>query len=114
MDRLPPVTPETAFFWDLAEPFLTEPGTSIGTLMRFPCLRAGGSFFATCDHRSGDLIIKLPRQRISHLIATGAAQPFAPAGRTFREWASIAHREEGTWRDLLAEACAYARSKQPT
>ena len=47
MDRLPPVTPETAFFWDLAEPLLTEPGTSIGTLMRFPCLRAGGNFFAT-------------------------------------------------------------------
>ena len=108
------MTPETAFFWDLAEPLLTEPGTSIGTLMRFPCLRAGGNFFATCDHRSGDLIVKLPRQRVSHLIATGAAQPFAPAGRTFREWASITHRDEDMWRDLLAEACAYARSDQPT
>ncbi len=88
-----------------------QPGTTIGTLMRFPCLRAAGNFFATCDHRTGDLIVKLPRQCVTHLIATGGAQPFAPAGRTFKEWASIAHRE-ATWRALLAEARAYARGEQ--
>jgi hypothetical protein len=109
MEHHPAVTPETAFFWDLAEPFLTRPGTSIGTLMRFPCLRAKGNFFATCDHRTGDLIVKLPHQRVTQLIATGGAAPFAPAGRTFREWASVSHRDEDTWRALLAEARDYAR-----
>ena len=67
MDR-PPPTPETAFFWDIAEPLLTEPGTTIGTLMRFPCLRVDGNFFATCDHRTGDLIVKLARHRVAQLL----------------------------------------------
>jgi hypothetical protein len=108
MDHRPAVTPETAFFWDIAKPLLVEPGTSIGTLMKFPCLRAEGNFFATCDHRTGDLIVKLPRQRVSELVAAGHAQPFAPAGRTFREWATISRRDEDTWRALLAEAHTYA------
>jgi hypothetical protein len=43
----PHPTPETAFFWDIAEPLLTDPSTTIGTLMQFPCLRVDGTFFAT-------------------------------------------------------------------
>ena len=96
----PAPTPETAFFWDIAEPFLTEPSTSIGTLMKFPCLRINGTFFATCDHRTGDLIVKLPRERVAQLIDGG--------GRTFKEWASIPERDEVTWQALLTEARAYA------
>jgi hypothetical protein len=111
MDNHPAVTPETVFFWDVAEPFLTHPGTSIGTLMRFPCLRAEGNFFATCDHRTGDLIVKLPRGRVDELIAAGVVQPFAPAGRTFTAWATVADRDEDTWRALVAEAHTYATSR---
>jgi len=72
-------------------------GTDIGRLMRFPCLRAGGVFFATCEHRTGDLIVTLPRHRVSQLSAAGDAQPFAPAGRTFKEWALIGRRDHDTW-----------------
>jgi hypothetical protein len=108
----PTPTPHTEFFWDLAEPFLTDPSVSVGTLMRFPCLRAEGNFFATCDHRTGDLIVKLPRQRVDELIDGGQAQPFAPAGRTFKQWAAIPHRDEDTWRALLAEAQAYAHGER--
>jgi hypothetical protein len=104
-------TPETVFFWDIAEPFLTDTSTSIGTLMQFPCLRVNGEFFATCDHRSGDLVVKLPRQRVTELIDTGHAQPFAPAGRTFKEWALIPDRDENTWEALITEARAYATSR---
>jgi hypothetical protein len=107
MER-PATTPETAFFWDIAEPFLTEPSTSIGTLMKFPCVRVNGTFFATCDHRTGDLIVKPPRERVAQLIDDGDAQPFAPAGRTFKEWASIPERDECAWQALLTEARAYA------
>ena len=105
---LPVPTPETAFFWDIAEPLLDDPATTIGTLMKFPCLRVNGSFFATCDHRTGDLIVKLPHQRVVDLIDDGDARPFAPAGRTFKEWASVPHRDELTWSALLAEARAHA------
>jgi len=109
MDRTAP-TPATAFFWDIAEPFLTRSGTAIGTLMKFPCLRVDGNFFATCDHRTGDLIVKLPHQRVTQLIADGQGRPFAPAGRTFKEWTAIADRDEATWQSLLAEAWTHARN----
>jgi hypothetical protein len=107
----PAPTSDTAFFWDIAEPLLIEPGTSLGTLMKFPCLRVDGNFFATCDHRTGDLIVQLPRQRVAQLIDDGAARPFAPAGRTFKEWASIPERDAGTWRSLLTEARTYAAAR---
>lgn len=52
-------------------------------MMGFPCLRVDGAFFASCDHRSGDLIVKLPEARVRELIAEKTGKPFAPAGRIF-------------------------------
>ena len=112
--RQPDPTPETAFFWEIAEPFLADPATGIGTLMQFPCLRVHGNFFATCDHRTGDLIVKLPRRRVTQLIDEGRAQPFAPAGRTFKEWATVPERDEAIWEALLTEARAYAAGRSST
>jgi len=71
--------------------------------MRFPCLRAGGVFFATCDHRTGDLIVKLPPHRSRRRPTVRARRP------NVQGWALIGRREEDTWRALLAEARAYAR-----
>jgi hypothetical protein len=76
----------TDFFWEASAAVLAHGGVATGTMMGFPCLRFAGAFFASCDHRSGDLIVKLPRHRVEHLIQAGAGEPFAPAGRTFREW----------------------------
>ncbi|HEX4661123.1 MAG TPA: hypothetical protein VH307_27340, partial [Streptosporangiaceae bacterium] len=55
------------------------------------------------DHRSGDLIVKLPRHRVEQLIETGG-KPFAPAGRTFREWVLIDDRDQARWAELIDEA----------
>ena len=38
---------------------------------------------------TGDLLVKLPEARVDELVAAGRADPFAPAGRRFREWAAI-------------------------
>ena len=101
-------TPEaTGFFWDLAEPMLAEAGVDEGTLMGFPCLRVDGDFFATCDHRSGDLIVKLPRERVAELVEAGVGRPFAPARRVFKEWVLVPERDEARWVALLAEARAF-------
>ena len=97
-------TPDTEFFWELVEPMLGEPGIDEGTLMGFPCLRVNGDFFATCDHRSGDLIVKIHRDRVGELIDDGVGQSFAPAGRVFKEWVLIEERDEETWLRLLDEA----------
>ena len=53
--------------------------------MGFLCLRVEEQFFATCDHRTGELMVKLPRKRVQELIDSGPAHPFAPSGQVFRE-----------------------------
>jgi hypothetical protein len=92
------------FFHEISAATLGHPGVSTGTMMGFPCLRVSGAFFASCDHRSGDLIVKLPHHRVEQLIATGVGKPFAPAGRTFREWVLIDGRDEARWVALIEEA----------
>jgi hypothetical protein len=80
-------------------------------MMGFPCLRVSGAFFASCDHRSGDLIVKLPRDRVQQLIHAGAGKPFAPAGRTFGEWIVIDDRDPARWAGLIDEARVFVAGK---
>ena len=92
------------FFHEMSATVLTRPDVATGTMMGFPCLRVAGAFFASCDHRTGDLIVKLPRDRVEQLIADGVGKPFTPAGRTFREWVLIDDRDETRWTALIDEA----------
>lgn len=94
----------TKFFWKLADGFLSQASVDEGSLMGFPCLRANGEFFCTCEHRSGDLIAKLPKERVQALIAEGIGQPFAPAGRVFKEWVLVEGRDTKQWKGLMTEA----------
>jgi len=96
-----------ARFWELAEPLLAQPGIERSTMMGLPCLRVHGAFFASCDRRTGDLLVKLPEDRVDQLVAAGRAHPFAPAGRRFREWAAVPVERRRTWRRLLEEALAF-------
>jgi hypothetical protein len=86
-----------ARFWELAQPLLDQAGVTRSTMMGFPCLRLHGDFFATCDRRTGDLVIKLDEDQVTLLLDTGRAEPFAPNGRRFREWAAIPYRRRRTW-----------------
>jgi hypothetical protein len=91
-------------FWKLANPLLTQAGVTRSTMMGFPCLRLAGDFFASCDRRTGHLVIKLNEARATALIDAGRAEPFAPNGRPFREWVSIPERFVRSWPALLDEA----------
>src|SRR5260370_32211226 len=102
----------TEFFAQAAAAALRRGDVAAGTMMGLPCLRVAGAFFASCDQRTGDLIVKLPRERVLQLIAAGAGKPFAPAGRTFREWAVIDDRDPARWAALIDEALAFV-SGQP-
>ena len=53
-------------------------------MMGFPCLRLAGDFFASCDHRTGNLVVKLNEERVTALIDAGKGEPFVPSGRPFR------------------------------
>ena len=59
---------------------------------------------------TGHLIVKLPALRVNELIAAGQALPFAPSGRTFREWAAFPVADPNEWSVLLAEARSFADS----
>ena len=98
-------------FWALAEPLLQQPGITRSTMMGFPCLRLGGDFFASCDHRTGDLVIKLDERHVTRLLERGQAEPFAPNGRRFRAWASIPFSRRRSWAGLLDEALELAAAR---
>jgi hypothetical protein len=38
-------------------------------------------------------------------------KPFAPAGRTFREWVLVDHRDPARWAKLIDEARAFASGR---
>ncbi|MCC6179851.1 MAG: hypothetical protein IT305_31445 [Chloroflexi bacterium] len=95
-------------FWELAEPLmLTRAGVTRSTMMGFPCLRVNGGFFASFDRKHEQMVVKLPAARVAELVTAGAALPFAPAGRTFREWAAIPATDSESWSELLAEALTF-------
>jgi len=52
-------SPEQGRFWALAKPLLRRAGVTRSTMIGFPCLRLDGDFFASCDHRTGELVVKL-------------------------------------------------------
>ena len=103
-----PILPGEARFWDLAQPLLAQPGVTRSTMMGLPCLRWNGTFFASCDRRTGDLLVKLAEGRVDELVASERGQPFAPAGRRFREWAAIPDHRSRSWKRLLDEALEFA------
>jgi hypothetical protein len=102
------VNSRETLFWELAQQLLAEPGVTQGTMMGYPCLRSNGVFFACVERATGHLIVKLPAQRVNALVTTGEALPFAPNGRTFREWAAFPVADPAEWQALLAEARDFA------
>lgn len=100
-----------AIFWDLAQPLLIAGEADKGTMMGFPCLRTQGQFFASLEKDTGDLIVKLPADRVAAMIEEGEAIAFAPNGRKFREWARVPDVDEKKWASLLEEAREFVLTK---
>lgn len=102
--------PDTDFFWERAQPFLDRDLATQGTMMGFPCLRADGQFFASADPATGDLIVKLPADRVDALIQDGTGAAFAPSGRRFREWIRIPDRDAERWDSLMEDGLRFVSS----
>lgn len=100
-----------ADFWAVAEPLLAVATVTRSTMMGLPCLRANGRFFASFDRRAAALLVKLPEARVNELIQSGEAEPFAPSGRRFREWASIEFGRSEIWSARLHEALAFVAAR---
>lgn len=98
---------------ELTDDLLYDPAIGRATMMGYPCVRLAGQFLASYDTRSGQLVVKLPRDRVADLIDDGTGIPFAPAGKVFREWVAITTVDRTLWRSLFAEAVDFARTKLP-
>lgn len=96
-------------FWEVAEPFLDEGRLTEGTMMGQQCLRAASNdgFVGTVERSTGNLVVKLPRDRVTELITAGDGEEFAPAGKVFKEWVAIPQFDERTWAGLLEESIRY-------
>lgn len=91
-------------FWELVDELRAEdPRVDEGTIMGGRCARVGGEFLALVDFKASGLVVKLPRERVAELIASGEGREFAPAGRVFREWVSVPIQDRDRWLALLRE-----------
>jgi hypothetical protein len=95
-------------FGELAQALLSRPGVTRGTMMGYPCLRNHGAFFACVDRKTGNLVVKLPASRVKEVVASGKAVPFAPNGKTFREWAAFPNPDRAEWMAFLNEARVFS------
>lgn len=91
-------------FTALAGTFGEHPDVSKGTgFGSVPGLRTGGKIFAMLAR--GRLVVKLPRERVDELVASGEAERFDPGhGRRMKEWASLQPDSGQDWTELAAEA----------
>ncbi len=95
-------------FWALAEELMADdPRVAESTIMNGRCLRVDKEFLALVDFKGSGLVVKLPKSRVQALIEQGVGEPFAPAGRVFKEWVAIPKTDRRRWKALLKEGIAF-------
>jgi TfoX/Sxy family transcriptional regulator of competence genes len=101
-------TPEE-LFQGLVEAQLGRPGTSVGRMFGSPILKVAGKVFAMLV--KGRLVVKLPKQRVEELLASGVGELFDPGhGKPSKEWAAVDASVSRRWRSLVDEARAFVAS----
>jgi hypothetical protein len=101
--------PEAAFA-ELANHLLPEPDVSEGRIFASNGLKAHGRIFAMLSRER--LVVKLPAERCTALVAGGAGVPFESGGRRMREWVTLTDAPDaGAWLALAQEALAFAREQ---
>ena len=111
----PPRSPDPAesLFWDLIDDLRShDERIEQGTIMGGRCARVSGEFLGLVSYKGSGMVVKLPRTRVDQLIAAGIGQPFAPAGKVFREWVAIPKPHRRRWSKLLIEAVAFIAPPQ--
>ena len=82
-------------------------GTGFGTNEG---LRVSGKIFAMLVR--GELVVKLPKDRVDALVETGAARRFdAGKGRPMKEWASVPASASRRWKGLVEEAKVFVGAR---
>ena len=97
----------------LGNPDVTPPADGPQAKKRFGSsgLRVRGKIFAMLVQ--GKLVVKLPKQRVDELIASGGGERFDPRrdGRLMKEWIVVAPTLAEEWLPLAKEAMAFVASQ---
>lgn len=91
-------------FERLTSRFISEPTVSQGTgFGSSPGLRVRGKIFAMLAGSA--LVVKLPRDRVDGIVASGVAVRFDPGhGRKMKEWVKVPVGMADDWEQLATEA----------
>ena len=98
-------------FRKIADAVLAIPGVTEGTgFGSNPGLRYKSKIFAMLGN--GDLVVKLPKDRVDDLVSSGAAKRFDPRrdGRVMKEWATVPIGRRREWKKLADEALQFAKA----
>jgi hypothetical protein len=99
---------ESTSYEAMAHELLADPGVTTGKLFGHPCLKVGRKVFA-CEH-DGELLTKLPPERIDELKAQGARDFEPMAGRRMNGWVKVPEPDADAvrmWTELAEEAKAF-------
>jgi TfoX N-terminal domain len=110
-DRASMTGAEPSSYEMVAHEMLADPAVVAGKLFGHPCLKIGGKVFV-CDHE-GELLVKLPPERLDELKAAGA-RDFEPMGRRMGGWVKVAEPEHdavAAWLELADEARTFVAGK---
>jgi TfoX/Sxy family transcriptional regulator of competence genes len=93
-----------ALFDEVSERLLAEDAALERTrMMGSEGLKTGGKFFAMVS--KGELVVKLPRERVDELVEAGAGHRFDPGhGRLMKEWVALRPADEETCTAYMTEA----------
>lgn len=103
---------DTHTTWDRIEQAELEiegvsPGTGFGGSVG---LRIRGKIYAI--NKDGELILKLPGERVEELIDTGTGHAWGPStGRIMREWVAIPGTRHADWAPLTDEARTFVSAR---
>jgi hypothetical protein len=107
VSRLAVTTPVEELFGETAERLLAaESGVARDRIFHSAGLRtAGGKFFAFVVR--GELVVKLPAERVDELVRGGAGRPFESGSRVMRAWVRVSPTNSAACEAYVLEAQSF-------
>jgi hypothetical protein len=94
-------------FEDLIGELEGMPDLRRGKAFGSPVIKVGGKIAAS--YRDGQLVLKLPPERIAELIEREQGALFSAYGKTMTGWIALSPAADAEWLPLTEEAIAFVR-----
>lgn len=117
MTERPAAQPAEVLFEDVVARFVADadvmpPSASRGRTFGASALKVNGKIFAMLVN--GELVVKLPKQRVDELVSSKRGRPFDPGhGRVMKEWITVSPAEGREWGALAQEARQFVAGTPP-